>query len=115
MTLPILIFIYLLILLATVYVAKLFLIDIDEEGGLFSWYYDKILFPLKEKNSKWAKPLGACELCFTTWLGSILGTAYVLTLLIHFRLYWWLLITPSYVFLSMGLTAFFMMITTKEK
>lgn len=108
------IFIYMLLLFSTVYVSKLFIMNL-EEGGLFYWWERNVLFPLRLKNSKFAKPLGDCELCFTTWLGSILGSLYWIIFFIAIREYWWLLCIPSIMYLSIGITTFFMMVTNNKK
>lgn len=104
--------IYFLTLLATPFVADLMIINM-EPGGLLAWWEKYVLFPLKEKNSKWANIAGACPNCLTTWMGTFLGT--VICGIHIYRHYsaWWLFILPTFMFISMGLTAMLFKIYVK--
>jgi len=95
-------------------VGRLFVMNL-QEGGLFEWWDRKVLFPLRQRNSKLAKPLGECELCASTWLGGVAGTIFYAAAVIWHGDYWWLLAAPSVLYLAIGLTGFFYLLTSKSQ
>lgn len=96
--------IYILVMVATPFVADLILQNMEPDG-LLAWWNNKVLFPLKEKNSKWANIAGACPNCFTTWMGTFLGTLVVAVHICMYYSLWWLFLLPTFTFISMGLSA----------
>lgn len=88
------------------FLSDLFIQDIEKGSeGLFAWYDKYILYPLRERNSKWELPLGGCGHCFSIWLNTIYGSALTITYLIINYPSWWLLwIIPTTCFLNLGLS-----------
>lgn len=95
--------IYIITMVTMPFLADLFL-KAKEDGGLFAWYDKYVLFPLRERNSKWGLALGDCEQCFTIWLTTLSGTA--ITAYWLYTLHTWVIwIFPTYMFLNLGLSS----------
>jgi len=91
--------IYMIVMICSPFACDLFLKNM-EEGEMFHFWNKYILFPLKERNSKWAMPLGACDTCFTIWVGTIFGTSITAYWLYHIGS-WFVWIVPTYFFLNL--------------
>jgi len=95
---------FILIMITTPFVADLFIRNL-EPGGIMEWYDRKVLLPLRLRNSKWEKPLGGCAECFTTWMATALATAGWIFYAIQKPSWWWIIITPTITFISMGIAS----------